>query len=130
MTKDEALARLERAIHAAFTGSAEHGSFFRQGLHGEYVPSVFMTLNELRRTLAAPPSPARQQCACAVPDPVMQADRRFYCHTCSFQVPAVLCERCQSIVQPSPAQDGGDLGPCRCGLATCPDRLRHALEAR
>lgn len=23
----------------------------------------------------------------------------------------------------SEQEDGGDLGPCRCGLATCPDRL-------
>lgn len=40
----------------------------------------------------------RKQCACEIPDPVMQADLRFYCYTCSFQVPAVLCPECQGIV--------------------------------
>lgn len=29
-----------------------------------------------------------QQCVCKIPDPVMQADRRFYCYTCSFQTSA------------------------------------------
>jgi hypothetical protein len=33
-------------------------------------------------------------CRCAQPDPVMQADRRFHCYTCSLRVPAVLCEAC------------------------------------
>jgi hypothetical protein len=39
-------------------------------------------------------SDQRTLCKCSIPDPVMQADRRFYCYTCSLQVPAVLCERC------------------------------------
>ena len=30
----------------------------------------------------------RRACACAEPDPVMQADGRFYCHTCSFETGA------------------------------------------
>ena len=37
-------------------------------------------------------------CVCAEPDPVMQADRRFYCHKCSLRVPAVLCLHCQRII--------------------------------
>jgi hypothetical protein len=30
----------------------------------------------------------RRACACAVPDPVMQADAKFYCHQCSFETGA------------------------------------------
>ena|SRR3990167_296997 len=45
-----------------------------------------------------PAGPRERLCACEIPDPVMQADRRFYCHRCSFPVTAVLCHRCQAIV--------------------------------
>jgi len=51
----------------------------------------------LVREAATPTEPKRQLCVCKVPDPVMQADMRFHCYTCSFQVPAVLCEDCQRI---------------------------------
>lgn len=47
----EKLKSLEKAIHAAYSGSAEHGSFLRRG-GGEYVPSVFMTLNHAYELLA------------------------------------------------------------------------------
>jgi hypothetical protein len=47
---------------------------------------------------------SEQTCGCPNPDPVMQADGRFYCHTCSFRVPAVLCMRCQGVAPvPPPA---------------------------
>lgn len=34
------------------------------------------------------PQNNRRACECAEPDPVMQADRKFYCHTCSFETGA------------------------------------------
>jgi methyl-accepting chemotaxis protein len=43
---------IERALVYAYKGSAEHGSFLRHG-SGEYVPSVFMTLNQLRDSVTA-----------------------------------------------------------------------------
>src|SRR5574339_445369 len=51
--------------------------------------------------------PGRSRCRCAVPDPVMQADRRFYCYTCSLQVPAVLCDRCSTGIVEVAAQGRG-----------------------
>ena len=42
----------------------------------------------------------RPRCMCPVPDPVMQADMRFYCYTCSLLVPAVLCGRCTDAIVP------------------------------
>lgn len=45
----------------------------------------------------------QRHCVCAIPDPVMQADRRFYCHKCSLPRPSQLCEQCQRIVVASPA---------------------------
>jgi len=46
--------QLRRAIDAAYSGSAEHGSFFRhQGLAGEYVPSPHMLIDQLAAQLAA-----------------------------------------------------------------------------
>lgn len=55
------------------------------------------------------PQADKKMCRCEIPDPVMQADRRFYCHTCSLPVPAVLCEECQRIVKlrsaPAPTPD-------------------------
>lgn len=48
---EKAIKGLEMALAAAFAGSAENGSFFRQGVSGEWTPSVFMTLNQLRDAL-------------------------------------------------------------------------------
>lgn len=52
-------------------------------------------LATLRRTIeqsASPRSGAEgdrpRACGCQTPDPVMQADGRFYCYTCSFQTGA------------------------------------------
>lgn len=45
---EDKLNSLRRALEAAYTGDSEYGSFFRRGQHGEYVPSVFLTFNELR----------------------------------------------------------------------------------
>jgi hypothetical protein len=42
------------------------------------------------------PSPEQRICTCELPDPVMQADRRFYCYRCSFLFPAVLCDGCRT----------------------------------
>ena len=48
----DALTKLERAIHLTFSGSAEHGSFLRPStIQIEYIPNVFMTLEDLRKTL-------------------------------------------------------------------------------
>lgn len=44
---------LEKALRYAFAGSAEHGSFLRLDRAGEWVPSVFMTLEELRTLLSS-----------------------------------------------------------------------------
>lgn len=44
--------RIKRALHAAYSGSAEHGSFFRNAT-GEYVPSVFVIMNELEDAIAS-----------------------------------------------------------------------------
>lgn len=44
------LSSLHRALDFAYSGSAENGSFLRNG-GGEYVPSVFMTFDNLKREL-------------------------------------------------------------------------------
>lgn len=60
----------------------------------------------VRAALSRQAEPSRRQCACWIADPVMQADRRFYCHRCSFQIPAVICDHCQQqIVQLSGRSD-------------------------
>jgi hypothetical protein len=53
-----------------------------------------------------PETPAKV-CVCAIPDPVMQADRRFYCHTCGLPRPSQICERCQAIVPAESPVSGG-----------------------
>lgn len=55
MTNDvhQVVKSLRMAVEAAFAGSAEHGSFFRSGVQGEWTPSVFMTLNQLDDALIA-----------------------------------------------------------------------------
>jgi hypothetical protein len=45
------LASLETALKYAYKGDAEHGAFSRLGM-GEYVPSPFLTLNQLRQQVA------------------------------------------------------------------------------
>lgn len=66
---------------------------------------------------ATRPSSPRKQCACAQPDPVMQADYRFYCYTCSLPVPAVLCDRChQAVVEVGEARPSPDLQATRDAL--------------
>jgi hypothetical protein len=42
---------VRKALEAAYRGSAENGSFFR-GARGEYVPSAFMSMNELEDAIA------------------------------------------------------------------------------
>ena len=67
-------------------------------MFGEFDPLKPWHLRALAAAQGTPAAGGSRQCSCAIPDPVMQADRRFYCHTCSFQVPAVLCARCELIV--------------------------------
>ncbi len=43
--------KITQALEAAYRGSAENGSFFRNG-GGEFVPSVFVTLKRLKGTIA------------------------------------------------------------------------------
>lgn len=49
---EEAAKGISKALHAAYTGSTEHGSFFRLG-NCEYVPSVFLLMKELEEAIAA-----------------------------------------------------------------------------
>jgi len=52
----ELLTLLEKALNYAYSGSAEYGSFLRPHraeFRGEFVPSVFMTFDELRDLLQA-----------------------------------------------------------------------------
>jgi len=82
-----------------------------------------------------PADPREPLCACEIPDPVMQADRRFYCHRCSFPVPAVLCDQCQAIVvveaprvEPPPnAERKGTMVTIdgRCGCSRCVERTEN-----
>lgn len=47
-------------------------------------------------------------CVCEHPDPVMQADGRFYCYQCSLPRPSQICERCRvTIVDTQADQDAG-----------------------
>ena len=70
---------LRKAITYAYTGSAEHGSFLRNG-GSEYVPSVFMTLDELDDLLAISNGES-ETCICTqaeinqfgTPDPLCKA---------------------------------------------------------
>ena len=44
---------------------------------------------DLAGSIAAPQlSHAARACVCSAPDPVMQADGKFYCHQCSYQTGA------------------------------------------
>lgn len=46
-------------------------------------------LHALQTALPQRPEPRhRRSCECAEPDPVMQADRKFYCYRCSFETGA------------------------------------------
>jgi hypothetical protein len=44
---------LDRALRFAYAGSAEHGATIRPDASGEFVPSPFMVLDELRDALRA-----------------------------------------------------------------------------
>lgn len=48
---EETVTKIEHALEAAYCGSPEDGSFFRRDVRGEYVPSVFVTLSELKQTI-------------------------------------------------------------------------------
>lgn len=43
---------IENAINVAYSGSAQHGSFLRNG-GGEYTPCAFMLMNELDEAIAS-----------------------------------------------------------------------------
>lgn len=62
----------------------------------ETVDAIAAFALHVSERLAQEARDGRVRCQCAIPDPVMQADRRFYCYTCSLQVPAVLCDRCST----------------------------------
>jgi hypothetical protein len=63
-----------------------HGEEFWEDVRGKLCDELddFLT--------AAPAAPQeerqRRACSCVEPDPVMQADRKFYCHRCSFETGA------------------------------------------
>lgn len=64
-----AAASLRKAVNWAFTGSAEDGSFLR-GFHAgdEYVPSVFLLLDQLDDALLTWPTPQEQDEIRRVPE--------------------------------------------------------------
>lgn len=70
--------------HRGVSISAEDADFI---VHArEDVPYL---LNLVEQLLAeALEASGRRACACSTPDPVMQADRKFYCQACSFETGA------------------------------------------
>ncbi len=81
----------------------EHAADAIAEVIAKHSPSDRSTQVETRPSAPVSELPA---CHCEIPDPVMQADMRFYCHRCSFRVPAALCDHCRSsiaILAPSAA---------------------------
>lgn len=70
----------------------EQGGYSTRMTQGEM--QLAQAVAHIDRILAAPATAQPERCQCEIPDPVMQADGRFYCYTCSLQRPSQICERC------------------------------------
>lgn len=91
MTRDEAIPVLVEMERAARDDASRVGVGYRRLVQS--ANALVLALADMRelatvKAECATPQRTRRACGCDTPDPVMQVDEKFYCHTCGFQTGA------------------------------------------